>query len=405
MFNKINGLLCVVLAATVAFLITRAALAADGGADVQAPQSIDFDRYQIDPPRTWRVRCDQGQTIGRVLRRVSAGDILKITGLCAESIVLDKDGLTLTGENGATIDGGTAPSEAVVFIDGARGVTLEGLVIRNGADQGLLASHQAQVMLKDLDIRENGTVGLSVDRSHFEIDGLTLVNNQTGGMDAYTGSTVVLKGAIEVVDNGGDGLVVNGKSFLELRGAVVEASNNAGSGVAVINDSRLQIFSFPEAQGSGINADSNGFAGVAVLGSAIGVVGSQFFGSGANVISATNGVIGFLMAAGDILSPHATAKFVAENNFVGMVMEDGASALIVGGLNLRHNGTGLDADGAGTLQFVSVPPNPSEVTANGTDVDLTFGTRATIIGVAVDTLTCDATVLLRGTLDLACPQP
>ena len=116
----------------------------------------------------------------------------------------------------------------------------------------------------------------------------------------------------------------------------VTASRNAGTGVSIINDSRLQILSFPEAQGSRITAEGNGFAGIAVLGAKLGVVGSQYFGSGANVLLASGSPIGFFMPAGAILSPHATAKFVAQNNDVGMQLEDGASAVIIGGLQVKR---------------------------------------------------------------------
>ncbi|MGH8065310.1 MAG: right-handed parallel beta-helix repeat-containing protein [Candidatus Entotheonellia bacterium] len=75
----------------------------------------------------------------------------------------------------------------------------------------------------------------------------------------------------------------------------------------------------------------------------------------------------------------------------------GGSALIVGGLTVQNNQTGLLADGAGALTLVSVPPsNPSRIEhKSGTDVDLSFGTRVTFGGVIIGTITCDATVLSR----------
>ena len=348
-----------------------------------------------------RARCDRGESLSKAIRRAREHQTVRFSGTCYESIVITTDHLTLLGENGATIDGSQTPSEAVVLIDGARGVELDNFTVQNGSDQGILATHQAQAVLKNLVAWNNGTVGLSVDRAHLELVDVALDNNLTGGMDAYTGSTVVAKGNLSAVSNGGDGLAVNGKTFFELRGATVTASHNAGNGVSIINDSRLQIFSFPEAQGSTVTADNNGFAGVGILGSELGVVGSQYFGSGANVISASNNnVFGFFAPAGAILSPHATAKFVASGNGVGMLLEDGASVLIVGGLDLSQNGAGLSAHGAGTLTIVSVPPNPSNVDANQIDFDLGFGTRLTSDGVGFTSIACDSTVLTRG---ISCP--
>lgn len=408
--QKTTTIAFIFLGAVATFLMAAAVLADDDTSrepPYEAGKHPEFDDTHKTGPnggkpgRHWRVRCDRGQTLSKTLQRAREHDNIWFYGTCYESIAITTDNLTLRGVNGATIDGSQSPSEAVVLVDGARNFSLADFTVQNGSDQGILATHQAQGVLSNLAAQYNGTVGLSVDRSHVEIVDVTLDNNTTGGMDAYTSSTVVAKGHLSADNNGGDGLAVNGKTFFELRGANVTANQNAGSGVSIINDSRLQIFSFPEAQGSSINADNNGFAGIGILGSELGVVGSQFFGSGANVISASNnGIFGFFAPAGAILSPHATAKFVARGNGVGMLLEDGASALIVGGLELTQNGAGLSAHGAGTLTLVSVPPNPSNVDQNGIDFDLGFGTRLTSDSVGFTSIACDATVLTRG---VSCP--
>ena len=62
----------------------------------------------------------------------------------------------------------------------------------------------------------------------------------------------------------------------------------------------------------------------------------------------------------------------------------------------------LLADGAGTLTLVSGPvESVQHPNNNGTDVDLRFGTRATFDGVTIGSITCDATVLSRGST--VCP--
>ena len=83
-----------------------------------------------------------------------------------------------------------------------------------------------------------------------------------------------------------------------------------------------------------------------------------------------------------------------------MLLEDGASVLIIGGLDLSQNGAGLSAHGAGTLTIVSVPPNPSRIDSNQIDLDLGFGTRLTSDGVDFTSIACDASVLTRG---INCP--
>ena len=351
--------------------------------------------------KTWQIHCARGQSISWALSLARPGDTIRVIGSCHDVVVIDKDKITLEGVAGANIDGSNISADAVVLVDGARNIVIRDLSIINGMDQGVLIQRQAQVKLTNLSLTNHLTVALSVDGSNIEIENLTMTNNSGGGMDAYSASTVLARGQVNASDNGGDGIAVNGKTFLELRGGTITANQNQGSGVSVINDSRLQIFSFPEAQGSRITADSNGFAGIALLGGELGVVGSQYFGSGANEINANYNVFGFFMPSGGIFSPHATAKFIATNNFTGMLIEDGGSSLIVGGLNISQNVQGIAAAGAGTLNFVSVPPNPSTVDTNQLDLNFSFGSRVTLDGVTASSIVCDPTVMMRGSL--ACP--
>jgi hypothetical protein len=99
----------------------------------------------------------------------------------------------------------------------------------------------------------------------------------------------------------------------------------------------------------------------------------------------------------NVIAPFATARFLLENNAVGMSAGLGTNILIRAGLSVQGNGTGVLADGAGTLTLGSAPDNPSTITGNATDMRLLFGTRSTIDGVTIGTLFCDSTVLSRGT--------
>ena len=394
--KKMNRLLFVVGAALAAFLVTSVALASDREYGVEK-DTADFKHGG----HRW-VRCDRGESLGRAIRRSRPGTTLYVSGICYESIVIDTDDLVLQGRNGATIDGSMEASEGVVIVDNASNVKLRGLTIQNGSDQGLIAQRQSLVSLSDITFRNNATIGLSVDRSQVELDGVNLTENGTGGLDAFAASVVLATGDINASNNAGDGIAINGKSYFELRGSRVTASDNWGSGVAAINDSRMQIFSFPEAQGSGVTAERNGVAGIAALGAEIGIVGSQFAGSGANILAARNNGVGFLIISGNITSPHATAQFVAEDNGVGIVFEEGASAFIVGGLQIRGGFLGIAANGAGTLTLKSDASNPSVVDGNFTDLDFQFGTRATIEDVQFSSIRCDVSSLVRGSA--SCPE-
>jgi hypothetical protein len=135
------------------------------------------------------------------------------------------------------------------------------------------------------------------------------------------------------------------------------------------------------------------------------VFGGAFAGSGslATISASNNGGSGIAIGLdGAVVSPVGAAKFMIENNQkIGLEVGEGGSALLIGGLSVQNNPTGLHGDGAGTLTLASILPNPSVVENNGTDVDLNFGTQVTFGGVTIGSITCDATVLSRGTT--VCP--
>ena len=121
-----------------------------------------------------------------------------------------------------------------------------------------------------------------------------------------------------------------------------------------------------------------------------------------STIAITNSPLGIIVRPGSIVSPFGVGTFVIENNGVAHNFRLGGGALFRGGLTVRNNGTGVQTtDGAGVLWFISIPSNPSAITGNSVDVDLRFGARATFDGVDVGTITCDSTVLSRGTT--VCP--
>ena len=70
---------------------------------------------------------------------------------------------------------------------------------------------------------------------------------------------------------------------------------------------------------------------------------------------------------------------------------------MVAALNVHDNGTGVMVDDS-SLSIEAAPGLPASIAANGTDVQLSFGTRSTIQNVTVATpLICEPNVLSRGT--------
>jgi hypothetical protein len=346
-----------------------------------------------------KVQCDKGQTLTDALRKAKPGDTLQVTGTCQERVTITTDRLTLDGGGSAVLDGGgggPTEFEGVVTVDGAQGVTLMGFTIQNGPGEGILGRHEAAFTVQHTTVQDNAHTGIVVsDGSTADLTDITVQRN-ANGLDIFTGANAILRGAISITHNLGVGAFANGASILEIRGADVQVNNNL-AGIVVLPGGNLTILAFSLPTGSTLTADGNG-VGIFPLGGRLPVFTSS-------TIKATNNGIGILANNAAFVinaSPVGSGEFVIENNQIGLNFESGAGASFQGGpLTIRNNGVGLLADGAGTLTIQSDPAKLSSIVDNGTDVDLKSGTRATFDGVTIGTITCDATVLSRGTT--VCP--
>lgn len=359
---------------------------------------------------TFNVHCDTGQSLVQTLKVAKPGSTIKFSGVCQERVTITTDGVTLDGQGSAAIQGegsGPFPTEfdPVVMIDGARGVTLKGLTVQNGPGEGILAKNGASFRLENVTAQNNGNFGIAIfANSTGELEVVTSQGNLFGFV-GFDSAIAILHGTIELTNNLVHGLAFEGKSTVDLRAAQLNASNNGGFGL-VIAGSELDIFDF--GQGSHITANNNGGCGLAIVSGGLLLVLSPppLFGSGINVVTVrSNNVCGvFMPTNGHIESPLGAAKFVIENNPVGLNFGNNSGGFIIGGLQLHNNEIGVLADGAGSITFGSFAGNPSSITGNTTaDLDLNFGSRVTFCDITVGTVVNDSTALTRTVS--TCPAP
>src|SRR5262245_39065384 len=86
------------------------------------------------------VDCASGKRLAEALEKADPGDILRINGTCHERVIIRIDQITLQGAHAAVLDGDAVPGNSftgVVRIEGAQGVVLSGLTIRNGGSNGV----------------------------------------------------------------------------------------------------------------------------------------------------------------------------------------------------------------------------------------------------------------------------
>lgn len=342
------------------------------------------------------VNCDAGQSLGRALARAMPGQTVHAHGTCRGRVQMPA-GVTLEGGNTAVLEGGGAPPldpefDAIVMVDGVTGVTLSGLTIQRGPGDGVLARHGASFAMRNVTVQDNAETGIAIgDNSIGEvIDSVTRRNRF--GFDVFNSSTLVVSGTMSSVENNEGGNVF-GSSILEVRGARMTVSDNATGGVVVGDGSQIEVFAFRASAGGVLAADRNPAFGFLLLGgSSMGLYNSA-------TISAEGNGAGLVLIDSHVTSPFGTATVMLQDNGLGMNVGSGASVNLTGGFTARRNGIGVLADAAVALALESTPANPITVAGNGLDVDLRFGTRSTLQGegLTIGTISCEASVLSRGT--------
>lgn len=377
-------------------------------------------------PRTVNVNCNlppahlvPGMPRDRLARAINSaqpGDTIVIQGTCEESITIDRGPLTLQGDGTAVISGtrfepAGSDFHGLVTIDGAQGVTLRGLTIRDSPTEGLLAVRGASMVVENVRF-ENNQTGIRLSQSNLEFRDSEVRDSAGTALMAISGSTVVFLGQAELSGNGGAGLFLEGNALGEIRGAHLATDDNM-LGVIISLHSTLAMLELDSAVGSTLSARNNAAIGIQLGQGVLMVAGEGRPVANTLIESSNNGGPGLIALAGSqVLSPFGAARLVFENNPVGMVLATNASAEIRGGLQIHGNfGPGLVANGAGVVMLRSVPdpdhpvpsdtPSPSSIMNNGGPALIAdFGTRLDIRDVELDgPVLCDPTVI---SLDPVC---
>jgi hypothetical protein len=357
-------------------------------------------------PVRFHVNCDGGgPKLSKAIELAQPGDIIEVRGTCRERIRVTTGPLTLDGGGNAVLDGaGVGPNDqefnGLLTVDAAHGVTIRGWFIKNSTGEGIFGTHGASLVIEDTVVEQNST-GIGLSNSTAEVvDTATRYNSI--GLDAYSASTVIFRGEIDISRNKSESLTLNGNSTGEIRGAHLQVNNNLAGGVIISAESSLVIFGFQASQTSRLTTNNNQGPGIVIGQGQLFVAGAGLAPGGIVITSKGNAGPGVLLVNGNISSPFGAGRLVIENNPIGMQFLQGSTATITGGLNVRNNSSvGIQADNATGLTLASIPLNPSAVQSNGTDILLSFGTKSTINSVVVGKIVCDATVLSRGTT--VCP--
>ena len=364
------------------------------------------------------------RSLAEAVASADENDEIRFTGTCAGPIVIRTDGLSLEGVGTAIIDGG---GEDVILVDGASGVSLSTFEVRNGGN-GIVGDNGAHVTVTGLNVHDNAGTGITIQTaSSAALTDVTITQNGFIGLEAHGGSSLIVHGTVNTTDNAVFGININGSSFtidrattvsstgnalgiqistnasafLAAPSATINANNNLATGLTVVSGAQLVSF------GGVINATGNGGIGVSVNSKA----GLDL--DAGSVLTASNNGDGLLVQTGSVMSvfntpqnsgiPGFSTIETKNNTRTGVrVLTDARLTLVnQAKVTAQQNGTvGFTADNGAGVTLVN-----STLTGNtARDLVMTFGVRADLRTLVVGTVTCDATVLVRGTSGIVCPM-
>lgn len=381
---------------------------------------------------TITVNCTRGESLATVAANALPNMLINVKGTCAGPVSITADGVQLNAVGTASINGG---GKDAVTVTGAQRVSLVGLTI-TGGNNGVVGQNGAQVTLQTDTVSGNKASGIvALANSSITVTGGSSQGNALHGVDIEATSALVVTGSYSVSGNGVFGININNGSSITLTGAnlnvtqntlgiqlgtnaagfldgqsVLLANQNFSDGITIVSGSHVVDF------GGTIQTISNGIHGISLNSKA-----GLDLDAGSQVTSAANLGDGVHLEQESELTvfnnpnfsgnPNATLLTVEENQSNGInvltgshVLDDNYAAIFAE----RNTIAGIAADDGSAVSFgqtIPVSGVNSTIAMNGTDIVLTFGSRFTsIANDSFVSVTCDATVLIRGTSGVTCPR-
>jgi Right handed beta helix region len=166
----------VLLAAALLAAGPLAAQEGTGGAVAGAAESRVLRRATVD--------CSAGQSVGAALRLPGDDLEIEVTGLCRESVTIQRDGVSLLGGD-ALRDGLRPPdgvaTEAVLVVRGARRVRIENLSLSGSTGDGLhVVAAPDSIELTGCRLEGNEGWGATVTDSEVRLERTAITGNGSG---------------------------------------------------------------------------------------------------------------------------------------------------------------------------------------------------------------------------------
>jgi len=218
---------------------------------------------------------------------------------------------------------------------------------------------------------------------------LTMLNNERGFL-VLGSSYAEITGSLLVEDSGKQGFYVRNNSGAVIGGFTTVRGTKGndpitGDGIGILIDDASSV----NAWGGSLIVENNQLAGIWVLRGSGFETGSNF---SAQILNNGGGIAIQQRSNGRLRSGTVIQRNISD----GIIVVDNSELFTTDVLVENNNGRGVYADDGS-----SAGCSNSTITGNaGGDVILSFGSRASLYGGSIGTISCDGTELIRG--DYAC---
>ena len=288
--------------------------------------------------RTRTVRCNQGETLTAAIAQAAPGDTLRLTGHCRETVLITTDDLTLTSTSGAIIDGQRA-AQAVLTIDGARRMTLQGVTVQNGL-YGVHVRRSASVSLMAVTATGNADQGLRIEEnSTASLEDCTVENNTLSGIFVQRTSSAIFRGTIRSQNNGGNGFSVANTSHAIFDGATFTTQKNNANGIDIREASSVRF-----TNNTRVVARQNQLDGFLLLNSAHATVTN-----GTTIAATENDNRGFVVLRSASLFVINSTLEAAKNENAGIIVSAASMEVQTSTVTATENGAGIVVSNTASL--------------------------------------------------------
>jgi hypothetical protein len=230
-------------------------------------------------PRVVEVDCSNGNTLASALERGSEDRplLVRVLGVCNETVTIERADVTLRGEPGAAINGPDAALDALTIR--ADRVAIENLVVSGGRN-GILISGASNAVVRGTTVQSTGRTGIiGIGGSAILIDASTVQSNPRDGV-SVEGSQLTLANST-VRQNARTGVLLSTSAAARIgidnanNPAASTITQNGSSGISVNTGSAAIIGNSSITSNGADPAATSGRFGIAVGGSSVDIAGGN----------------------------------------------------------------------------------------------------------------------------------